>query len=264
MFDGSAKGERGEAAGLVSSSTSDIPQADKPGRPDRFVVDPHLSRLRRMRGSILTAANLVQQRLNALTGRRWRAAMLHLTYADQDQFKSNQISALMKHIREWSRRRNLPTLPYVWALERGSVNGRLHYHILIWLPAGITLPKPDKQRWWPWGHTRIEWAKNKGKTAVNYIAKYISKGNDDEVSFPPNTRIHGKGGLEAVERSKCAWWRAPSWARAVWPDWEDEPRPAKGGGWVSRVSGEWLPSPFELVGFDLGRPVIQKKSSHVF
>lgn len=245
----------GEAVppGLVSFSTSDkrpeslgVPAAD----PHRIVIDAQRSRLKRMRSAVLTASSLVSNRLGS-SGRRWKAAMLHLTYADEDAFDPRQVSGLMKHIREWSRRRGLPALPYVWVLERGETFGRLHYHMLIWLPLGVTLPKPDKQGWWPWGHTKWEWARG----AVGYLAKYVSKGG--EVVFPKGSRSHGKGGLTAVERSQCAWWRSPTWVKAVWPDWQDEPRPAKGGGWVSRVSGDWLPSPWRLVGFELGRPVVQ-------
>ncbi|MTW21172.1 rolling circle replication-associated protein [Allochromatium palmeri] len=255
----------GEAVppGLVSFSTSDTaPQTlGLPGDalgtgPHQVIIDSHLGRLKRMRSGVLTAANLIQERL-AASGRRWKAAMLHLTYRDEDEFSPDQMSALMKHIREWTRRRGLPALPYVWVLERGEKRGRLHYHILIWLPLGVTLPKPDKQGWWPWGHTKWEWARQ----PVGYLAKYASKGwtKDGKVqpSFPKGSRIHGKGGLTAVERSKCAWWRAPKWVKDAWPDWQDEPRPAPGGGWVSRVLGDWLPSPWRLVGFDLGRPVVR-------
>lgn len=251
----------GEAVppGLVSFSTSDKTpetlglQADG---PHQVIIDSNLGRLRRMRSALLTAANLIQERLGS-SGRRWKAAMLHLTYRDEDDFDPCQMSALMKHIREWAKRRGLPALPYVWVLERGEKRGRLHYHILIWLPLGVTLPKPDKQGWWPWGHTKWQWARQ----PVGYLAKYASKGwtRDGKVqpSFPKGSRIHGKGGLTTVERSKCAWWRAPAWVKDAWPDWQDEPRPAPGGGWVSRVLGDWLPSPWRLVGFNLGRPVVQ-------
>ncbi|WP_200156175.1 rolling circle replication-associated protein [Allochromatium vinosum] len=253
----------GEAVppGLVSFSTSDKTQqtlgltADD---PHQIIIDSHLGRLRRMRSSVLTAANLIQARLGS-SGQRWKPAMVRLSYRDEDEFSPDQMSALMKHIREWAKRRRLPPLPYVWVLERGSQRGRLHYHILIWLPQGVTLPKPDKQGWWPWGFTRIEWARNR-RNAVGYLAKYLSKGSDkdgDSVSFPKGSRTHSKGGLTTVERSKCAWWRAPRWVKDAWPDWQDEPRPAPGGGWVSRVQGDWLPSPWRLVGFDFGRPIVK-------
>jgi hypothetical protein len=243
--------------GLVSFSTSDkrlsLPGFDESPR-HLVALDPHRSRLKRMRSSVLTAANLIRARLGG-SGRRWKVAMLHLTYADEDEFSPDQISRLMKHIREWSRRRRLPALPYVWVLERGERRGRLHYHVLVWLPKGVTLPKPDKQGWWPWGSTRIEWARD----AVGYLAKYLSKGSaeDGRAFFPKGSRSHGKGGLDAVERSKCAWWRAPRWVKDAWPDWQDEPRPAKGGGWMSRALGDWRPSPWRLVGFEMGRPLVR-------
>lgn len=250
---GCAWGDGEAGPGLVSFSTSDKPLIAA-AEPHRIVVDPQGSRLKKMRSGILTAAGLIVARLGA-SGQRWKPAMVDLTYADADAFDPRQLSGLMKHIREWAKRRGLPPLPYVWVLERGEKRGRLHYHLLIWLPKGVTLPKPDKQGWWPWGHTRIAWARR----AVGYLAKYATKGPRDGSGpfFPKGARIHGKGGLTAVERSQCAWWRAPAWVKQAWPRWEDQPRPAPGGGWVSRVLGDWLPSPWKLVGFDLGRPVIE-------
>ncbi|GAB0149316.1 replication initiation protein [Marichromatium sp. PS1] len=247
--------------GLVPLSTSATPPESAPQRaaqpaPDgttQFVIDPAQGRIRRMRSSILTGARLIQERM-ANSGQRWKPAFLHLTYADQDAFDARQISGLIDRIRKWAKRRDLPPLPFIWVLERGSRHGRLHYHLMIWLPKGVTLPKPDKQGWWPWGSTRIEWA----RSAVRYMAKYASKGGKDtDQPFPKGARIHGKGGLTGTERSQCAWWRAPTWVKHVWPDWQDEPRPAVGGGWISRVTGDWLPSPWMLIGFELGRPVVR-------
>ncbi len=219
-----------------------------------MVLDPGAMRIKRLRAAVLTKARLIRERL-AAGGFRWKPAMLTLTYADEDAFDARQISGLMDRIRKWAKRRGLPVLPFVWVLERGSEHGRLHYHVLIWLPKGVSLPKPDKQGWWPWGLTRIEWVRR----AVGYLAKYTGKGSadDDGRGFPRGSRIHGAGGLTTVERSQCAWWRAPGWVKAAWPSWEDEPRQFKGGGWFSRVTGEWLPSPWRLVGFECGRPVIQ-------
>lgn len=119
---------------------------------------------------------------------------------------------------------------------------RQNLDILLWLPKGVTLPKPDKQGWWPWGHTRIEWARR----PVGYLVKYASKGRDG-LGFPKGARIHGCSGLDRERRSERAWCLSPGWVRDLWPEWQVEPRRAKGGGWVAKASGEWVPSPYGVV-----------------
>jgi hypothetical protein len=185
---------------------------------------------------------LVEQRVQNTGGRRWQPVMLTLTYADAGTFQARQITGLLKNMRDWSARRGF-RLPYVWVLERGSLRGRLHYHVLLWLPPGITLPKPDKRGWWRHGWTRTE----RARCAVGYLAKYASKGGGE--SYPPGIRIHGCGGLVVGERSERAWWLSPAWVRELWPEWSDEPRRAVGGGWSSKRTGEWVPSPWVVTGF---------------
>lgn len=221
--------------------------------PDDLVLDAERVRLNRARNKVMAQAGMIQGRLSA-SRRRWRVAFLTLTYRDEDEFDASQISLFIKRVRQWSKRRGFD-LPYIWVLERGETNARLHYHVVVWLPSGVSMPKPDKQGWWVWGMTRIEWARSKA-AAVGYLAKYAAKCS--RADFPSGARIHGAGGLTALERCKLAWGSAPAWVRDHWPSWESVPRPAKGGGWVSRVTGEWLPSPWQFVGMALGGPVIRR------
>ena len=97
--------------------------------------------------------------------------MLTLTYRPDADWAPGQISSVVRHIRQWLARKG-HEMRFVWGQEF-TKKGRPHYHLLLWLPLGLTIPKPDKQRWWPWGMTKIEWARN----AVGYIAKYASKGD---------------------------------------------------------------------------------------
>jgi len=231
-------------AGLVHSETSDT----------RFTIDPHEARCARMHKGVLNAARLIEQRERSARGRRpWRPAFLTLTYRDTNQFTARQVTGLLKCLRQWGKRRGI-TLPYVWVLERGSLHGRLHYHVIVWLPPGLSLPKPDKQGWWPWGMTQIKRLKN----PVGYAAKYAGKDSDPP---PKGARMHGCGGLVWADRLERAWWSAPKWVREIWPDPYDMPRRAPGGGWCSKVSGEWRPSPYEIAGFHAGKVIVQPRSS---
>lgn len=227
-------------AGLVHSETSDTPIIE---------VDPRASRLNRMKRGTITAARLHQQATER-GGFRAKAAMLTLTYRPDVDWSPRHVSDLMKHLRQWLARRGVPAR-YVWVAELTKA-GRVHYHVIVWLRKGLTLPKPDKQGWWPHGLTRIEWARN----GVGYMAKYASKGDGDGGGFPKGARIHGQGGLDQDARRERSWWLSPSWVRSKWPAPAYRPARAPGGGWVSRVTGEWMPSPW-LVEFKAGRVFIR-------
>lgn len=210
--------------GLVSSETS-------------VTVHRQDARLKRMRRGVLTSARLMREDLER-GGFRCRAAMLTLTYRPDADWDRKQVTALVRQVREYLRRRG-HRCRYVWVLETTRA-GKPHYHLLFWLPRGITLPKPDKRGWWPHGWSKIEWARN----PVGYLAKYASKGS--EHPFPPGSRLHGNGGLSPESRAERAWWMAPGWLREVSTP-VDRPARAPGGGWLLRRTGEWLPSPWVLV-----------------
>lgn len=110
----------------------------------------------------------------------------------------------------------------------------------------ITMPKPDKQGWWPHGMTKCEWARK----PVGYVAKYASKGqqhddNGNALPMPKRARIYGQGGLDGAQRDEKAWWISPAWVRDAWMI-QDRPRQAIGGGWFALETGDWRPSPFEI------------------
>jgi len=170
--------------------------------------------------------------------------MLTLTYRDVDGFRPRDVSELLKHIRNWLSRRG-HVLRYVWVAEL-QARGALHYHVLLWLPRGLTLPKPDKQGWWPHGHTRIEWARN----AIGYLCKYVSK-FDGEEQLPKGCRLHGSGGHDEFAKSIRQWFNLPSWLKALAGVGERFVR-IKGVGLVERETGLCLQSPWR-VSFSGGR-----------
>ena len=218
------------ALGLVYSSTSDT-------RTPQISVDPRAARLSRLRRGVITGARLHTEQASA-GGFRYTAAMLTLTYRDEAEWQPYHVAELMKHIRQWGKRRGFP-MRYVWVMELTKA-GRPHYHAIFWLPKGVMLPKPDKQGWWSHGMTRIERARN----AIGYAAKYASKGVDSAARFPGGARIHACGGLSKALANERAWWLSPAWVRKRWDVPAYQPRQCKGGGWISLATGEWCESPY--------------------
>jgi len=200
-------------------------------------LDPFLTRLRRLRRSVLTAARMHEFELRH---KAFKPAMLTLTYRQVGDWQPHHISELLRRIRNWLQRRG-HRLRYVWVAELQQ-RGALHYHALIWLPRGLSLPKPDKQGWWPHGSTRIEWARK----AVGYLAKYASKLDSKVgIGFPKGARLHGRGGLDELGRAVASWFNLPQWAREIC-DLAGRAVRVKGIGLVDRESGVYLPSPWRV------------------
>lgn len=198
---------------------------------DVLELNPREERLKRMRRSLLTSARLLRDEVRPGSFRtKW--AMVTLTYAPEHEWEPCHIVQFIKAIREYLRRRG-HALRYVWVAELQK-RGALHYHVLLQLPKGITLPKPDKRGWWPHGMTKIEWARH----ALGYLAKYASKGTTDD-RFPKGARISGAGGLSQEAKRIKRWWLSPSYVREAFGE-QANPFRASGGGWLDRLSGEWL------------------------
>ena len=88
------------------------------------------------------------------------------------------------------------------------MRGAVHYHMAVWLPKHLRLPKFDKQQWWRHGMTQTVLAHN----PVGYLMKYLSK-IDQRQRFPKGARIYGSGGLATNGRNICAWLRLPFWCK---------------------------------------------------
>lgn len=193
-----------------------------------------------MRQRVLTSCRLLETDTKG-SGRGWYAAFLTLTFRESEDYRPDAMTDFLRLVRQWFSLRGV-RFRYTWAAEL-TKRGRLHYHAVLWLPSGLTLPKPDKRGWWPYGMSRIERARHAGA----YIAKYVSKGGGESSAYPKGARIHGAGGFSASAAVERRWWCCPSWVREVMPI-DLEPRRAVGGGFLSRISGEFLPSPYRVVG----------------
>lgn len=233
-----ADGGSGAAAGLVHSGTSDTRLRWKALR----TISPEQQRekrLRRMKQNVITSARLSVEEAQQ-GGFRGRWAMLTLTYREDVRWISLQVTELLKCLRQYAYRCGFKAR-YVWVLEL-TKRGRPHYHVLVWLPKGRSLPKPDKQGWWKHGLTKIEWARN----AIGYLAKYASKGDDYEMrTMPRGARLSGNGGLGKESRIELRWWKLPLWVREVWSSVCDVAKTK--GGYVNRQDGDFLASRFLVV-----------------
>lgn len=229
-----------------SSTTGNLP----PPRPERIQIIPAEARLKRLKCSVLTAA-----RLHCQVKSKWRQVMITTTYRKGQYWDPKDITGLVKRIRQWLSRKNIE-MRYVWVLEYQK-NGSPHYHMIVWLPLGVSIPFVDKRGWWTKGSSNRVWA----RSAVGYLAKYVSKGSD-LVQYVRGARHHGNGGLEGETLLEQRWWKLPAWLReAVEPS--DRVRRAAtgtGGGYVNPGSGECFISPYEVF-FQHGQIFIQLKAT---
>lgn len=197
-------------AGLVSLATS-----------SREILETRKNKLRRMRRGVLSSSRILQDQLQE-GGHRYRAAMVTVTYADSAGWRPRDIAELTHRYRDWLNRRGHPAR-YVWVLEAQS-RGTPHYHLVLWLPRGLTPPKPDRQGWWRHGHSNCKWA----RSPVGYMAKYASKG-DSKGDLPANARLWGVAGLGGHGRNVLRWWLAPAWLRGM----------ATAGDVLRHINGWW-------------------------
>jgi hypothetical protein len=194
-----------------------------------------------MRSGVRYSARLVEE-ITLTSQRGRRAAMVTLTYAPGVNWGPGDVSAFLDRMCKWASRRGT-FIPYVWVAEL-QIRGAVHFHVVLWLPKGLTIPKPDKRGWWPHGATRVEWARR----AVGYLTKYASKGDSGEM--PRGLRLWGSGGLCPTAREWRAWLRLPGWLRQALGERQRVVR-LPGGLWVGELTGEALRSPWEFVRLQL-------------
>lgn len=215
--------------GLVSSKSSETP----------IVVNRNKARLAKMKRKIY-AAVAIHNNSDDYAKHKLKSVFTTLTYASTKTWSSKHITAYIANARIWAKRKGF-RLRYVWVLELTKL-GVPHYHVLLWIPEHLTLPKPD-QSWWKQGMSKIETVRRVGS-----IAGYLSKGSLEqfEANKPPRgARLYGVGGFSANDKLVAAWVAAPQWVRERWPSPNYKPKKRKGGGWVSTLTGEWVPSPWQ-------------------
>jgi hypothetical protein len=173
--------------------------------------------------------------------------MVTTTYAKDGVWEAGHIRQALHRMREWGRRAGVK-LRYTWVLEL-TRRGRPHYHLLVFMPRHLHLPKLDKRGWWPHGMTKVEVARN----AVGYLAKYASKAfgacdpeSGMEYLFPRGARISGGTLVDLVDRPEWRYWCAPKWARDRVPELTDLRREV--GGYIEPDTGQFHHTPWRYLG----------------
>jgi hypothetical protein len=196
-------------------------------------------RVRRMRRVVIRSAEAARQGCER-GGGRFHAAFLTLTYRSGVLWAPEHVSECVARIRKWCARRGV-VARYQWVLELTRA-GVPHYHVLLWLPRGLHLPKPDKAGWWTAGATRIE----RARSPVGYLVKYASKGFDAETAgeIPRGARLFGCSNAQD-ERHAVRRARLPVWLANITADFQLPARVARVG-FVCRATGEVYRSPYRL------------------
>lgn len=234
-----ASAEREAQSGLVTDSTS--------GHSNILEIDTRLNRLRKMRYNVIASSNMLN--VDATRGGfRVEPIMITLTYRTIEQPQPMHIAEFIKRCRRHLQRRG-QHFRCVWVAELQQ-RGVLHYHVIVWMPHGYRLPKPDggenpKNAWWPHGWSRIEKAKNAVGYLANYAGKLKSKATLSGFYIPKGFRLFGIGGLDKEDRTRRSWANLPGWLRDhVLP--QDRAKRIQGGGFISRLTHEFWPSPFRI------------------
>lgn len=213
--------ESGEAAGLVTFKTS--PHGEQITFPDGTA------------GSLLSVsfdpASCRLKRLKRLKSRVWLSGNLHclprnghrpdvpwfvtLTYRHEGEWRPQHIAESIDRYRAWCKRRGV-NCRYVWVAEL-TAKGRVHYHLIAWLPVGQRMTFWDKPRrvkgrsllpMWTHGATNTQ----KCTHGVSYLMKYLSKMGEFH-EFPSGMRLHGCGGLDQDQRKTMSWHSLPGWVK---------------------------------------------------
>lgn len=192
------------------------------------------TRVSRMQRGVKCAAELLE--MDAATGgRRFRRLFVTLTYRPGVVWKPQHVRDFLTLCRKRFARRGEP-LRYTWVLEM-TARGVPHYHVIFWVRASLRLPAPDRAGLWPHGLSQVQ----RARSPVGYLINYAAKADAMTAPFPRGARLFGCGGLPLAHRVEKRWRLLPLYVRVQF-NFGDGVRRAPGGGWLSTVTGQWLPS----------------------
>lgn len=213
-------------------------------------------RIRRMRRVVISHADAVRDRCQQ-GGNRTDTLLVTLTYRPGVAWAAKDVSGYTDRLRKWLARQGIQAR-YQWVMELQK-RGVPHYHLLLWVPKGVRIPKPDESRMWPHGFTNIKLATR----PVGYLVKYATKGGDIE-KFPPGARLFGVASPDEDHRLLAHRKGLPAWLEQATPSDSRCSRVTRVG-WVDRNTGEVHHSPYVLkwIKDDWGIPTIHIVSREI-
>lgn len=142
-------------------------------------VDPAKSRVRRLQKRVFALANALSGYLEQKRD-DYRLVMYTLTYVGVNDWRPNHIREFMLGLRKAAGK---GLKAYAWVAEL-QARGAVHYHVLVLVRRGTSLPMPDKSGLWPYGLTKTETART-----VFYICRYAGKEYQKVGRFPKGLRM---------------------------------------------------------------------------
>jgi len=233
-------------AGLVSSKTTVNPDVSiNLSKPDCA-----LRRIKRLRRSVWASGHL-----HGIADNGYRPPVcwfVTLTYVGVNDWQPEHIKTAVNRYRRWCKNAGIQCR-YTWVAELQK-RGAVHYHMLCWLPHGITMPQWDRatihrEAFWRHGMTNTQ----KSTAGVGYLMKYLSKLGELTI-FPKGLRLYGIGGLTQTARSVSAWYNLPEWVKNQYGVGQVS---RKKCGFVVQSTGEVLPPAYK-VSFLHGSLFLQK------
>lgn len=210
---GTAHGASGAAAGAGAGQGGGLVPSKTSLQSGLFVnLGPSAvaeRRVKRLKKSVWASGHL-----HGLAEKGFRASVcwfVTLTYRGVDDWQPDHVSKAVQGFRDWCRAVGVQCR-YTWVAELQK-RGAVHYHLLAWLPPGVSMPHWDKPKgkrraFWPHGMSNTE----KAKSGVGYLMKYLSK-LGELTRFPKGLRLYGIGGLTEQGKAVRAWYNLPEWVK---------------------------------------------------
>lgn len=183
-----------------------------------------LRRVKRLKKSVWASGHLhAMSRPGFRPDKAWFVTLTYDTKGTlgkgSHDWNPNHIKKACEGFRNWCRQRGLPAR-YTWVAELQK-RGTVHYHLVAWLPEGVSMPMWDKP-WntaklgasrpplWPYGMTE----RKECITGVGYLMKYLSKLGELH-EFPKGLRLYGIAGLDQSAKKTRSWFNLPQWCKNI-------------------------------------------------
>ena len=135
----------------------------------------------------------------------WEAIAVCLTYRDLEAWEKGKraLSKYLNALRMYITRRYRVRFLYCWVREM-QARGVPHYHVLLIVPKGVRIPKPD-QSWWSWGMSNVKLLRFRGRKRIEYyLMDYLEKEIEEVngVEYLKHSHVFGVSQLVKTD----AWW----------------------------------------------------------